>query len=506
MAAAQPDPYARVVHRFSTASKLDAARMMLNWDAQTHMPVGGAWARGEQMAAITEVSTDLIGSDAAAGELAEAEAMSGKLAPDERADLFEMRRQHAHASAAPKELAAAKTRASQALQAVWRKAKPDNDWKAFEPGFAELLAITREIAQAKAEALGVTPYAALIDEFDPGVGEALIDPIFAELATFLPDVIAEVRERQAAWPDPIPFGRIPIERQAALSHQLAVAIGHDPDHFRIDQAPHPFSVPHSPGDVRFTTRYDVENPKFAVAATLHEAGHAMYEYNLPRAFAFRAGGMARGMTAHESQSLSLEKLAGRSAEFLGWLAPKMAEAFGGVGDPRFSPANVLNTWRRLDDGFIRVEADELSYPLHVILRYRLEQALIAGDLKPADVPGAWNELFEKLLGRTPPDVAHGPLQDIHWAMGMLGYFPNYAMGSMLAAQLFERATADDAEILPGLSRGDFAPYFTWVKPRVHERASLTSFDALVRDATGAPLGAEAFKRHVRRRYLEEAAP
>lgn len=506
MAASQPDPYARVVHRFATAGKLDAARMMLNWDAQTHMPAGGAWARGEQMAAITEVSADLIGSSAAADELGEAEAMANALAADERADLSEMRRVHAHAAAVPKELAAAKTRASQALQAVWRRAKPENDWAAFEPGFAELLAITREIAHAKAEALGTTLYGALIDEFDPGVGEALIDPVFAELAAFLPGAIAEIRERQAAWPAPLPFGETPIDRQAALSHQLAVAIGHDPDHFRIDQAPHPFSVPHSPGDVRFTTRYDLANPKFAVSATLHEAGHAMYEMNLPGDFAFRPGGMARGMTAHESQSLSLEKMAGRSREFFVWLAPRMAEAFGGAGDPRFSLANVLNTWRRLDDGFIRVEADEVSYPLHVILRYRLEQALIAGDLKPADTPAAWNEMFEKLLGRTPPDLAHGPLQDIHWAAGLMGYFPNYAMGSMLAAQLFERATEDDPEILPALSRGDFSPYFAWVKPRVHHRASLASFDALVRDATGAPLSAAAFKRHVQKRYLKEEAP
>ena len=511
MAASQPDPYARVVHRFATAGKLDAARMMLNWDAQTHMPAGGAWARGEQMAAITEVSVDLIGSRDAGAELTEAEAMASALAADERADLSEMRRTHAHASAVPKELAAAKTRASQALQAVWRRAKPENDWAAFEPGFTELLAITRETAQAKAEALGTTPYGALLDEYDPGVGEALIDKVFADLAGFLPPLIAEVRERQAAWPEPLPFGHQPTEKQAALSHRLAVAIGHNPDNFRIDQAPHPFSVPHSPGDVRFTTRYDEDNPRYAVAATLHEAGHAMYEMNLPRDFAFRPGGMARGMTAHESQSLSLEKMAGRSREFLAWLAPQMAEAFGadssGPGaDPRFSLPNVLNTWRRLDDGFIRVEADELSYPLHVIMRYRLEQALIGGDLKPADVPGAWNELFETLLGRTPPDLAHGPLQDIHWAAGLMGYFPNYAMGSMLAAQLFERATADDPQILPGLGRGDFSPYFAWVKPRVHQRASLTSFEALVHDATGATLSAEAFKRHVRRRYLEEAAP
>jgi len=502
MAAPQIDPFTRVVHRFATAGKLDAARAMLNWDSQTHMPRGGAWARGEQMAAITEVSVDLVGSEAAGAELAEAEAMAGALEPDDQADLAEMRRAHIHASAAPKELQAAKTRASQALQAVWVRAKPENDWKSFEPGFTEVLGLTREIAQAKAEALGTTAYGALLDAYDPGVGEALIDRVFAELGAVLPGLIAEVRERQARWPDPIPFGEVPVERQAALSHKLALTVGHDPDAFRIDSAPHPFSVPHSPGDVRFTTRYDVHQVKFSINATLHEAGHAMYEANLPRQFAFRPGGMARGMTAHESQSLSLEKMAGRSREFLSWLAPQMGEAFG--GDPaRWSVANVLNAWRRLEDGYIRVEADELSYPLHVILRYRLEQALIAGDLAPADVPGAWDDLFFELFGRRPPDLAHGCLQDIHWAAGLMGYFPNYAMGSMLAAQLFERATADDPGILPALAEGDFKPYFAWVKPKVHARASLVDFATLVEDATGAPLSAAAFLRHVRRRYLEE---
>jgi carboxypeptidase Taq len=502
MAAPQPDAYARAVHRFSTAGKLDAARMMLNWDAQTHMPPGGAWARGEQMAAITEVSADLVGSQSAGEELIEAEAMAEKLAPDERADLAEMRRAFIHASAAPKELLVAKARLAQALQAVWMRAKPENDWKSFEPGFSAILEVVREIAEAKARALGTTPYGALIDEYDPGVGEALIDPIFADLAAHLPSLIADVRERQSSWPDPVAFGEVAVDLQAELSHKLAVAVGHDPASFRIDRAAHPFSVPHSPGDVRFTTRYDVGNIRFAILATLHEAGHAMYEFNLPRAFAFRPGGLARGMTAHESQSLSLEMMAGRSREFLGWLAPLMAKTYGGAS-ARWSAANVLNAWRRLDDGYIRVEADELSYPLHVILRYRLERALIAGDLRPADVPGAWNELFEKLLGRTPPDLAHGCLQDIHWSMGLMGYFPNYAMGSMLAAQLFERALAEDADILPALGRGDFGPYFAWVKPRVHARASLVSFETLVREATGAPLSADAFKRHVRRRYLEE---
>ena len=504
-APSQPDAYARAVHRFSTAGKLEAAKTILNWDAQTNMPRGGAWARGEEMAALTEVSADLIGSRAAADELSEAEAMANALEPPERADLKEMRRVWAHTAAVPKELLGAKSRLSQHLQSIWTRAKPENDWASFAGPFAELLVVVREIAAAKAEALGTTPYGAMIDEYDPGVGEAMIDPIFADLAAFLPPLLAEVRERQAKWPQPIPFGDVPIDRQKALSHALALAVGHDPDHFRIDQAPHPFSVPHSPGDVRFTTRYDISNIHFSVMATLHEAGHAMYEYNLPRDFAFRPGGQARGMTAHESQSLSLEMIAGRSAEFLSYLAPLMAETLGGE-QARWSYANVTNAWRRLDDGFIRVEADEISYPLHVILRYRLEQAMLKGDLAVGDIPGAWNELFTKLLGRTPPTHTLGCLQDIHWSAGLVGYFPNYAMGSVLAAQLFERAMADDPQILPSLGRGDFAPYFNWVRPRVHERASLTDFATLVTEATGAPLNTAAFKKHVRRRYIEEALP
>jgi carboxypeptidase Taq len=273
--APQPDAYARASHRFTLAGKLSAAGMMLNWDAQTHMPRGGAWARGEQMAALTEVSTDLIGSHAAADELAEAEAMAGALEPVERSDLKEMRRLFSHAAAAPKDLQTAKARLSQNLQAIWVEAKAANDFASFATPFTELLSVIREIAAAKAEALGLTPYGAMIDEYDPGVGEAMIDPIFADLAASLPPLIAEVRERQAGWPAPIPFGEVSVERQAALAHALAATVGHQAEHFRIDQAPHPFSVPHSPGDVRFTTRYDIANPRFSILATLHEAGHAM---------------------------------------------------------------------------------------------------------------------------------------------------------------------------------------------------------------------------------------
>ncbi len=390
------------------------------------------------------------------------------------------------------------------MQTTWIEAKANSDWALFAPGFKKLMAIHKEVAAAKGAALCLSPYDAMMDEMDPGLTGAIVDPIFDDLAAGLPGILAQVRERQKLWPDVREFtGDFSVAKQKALSQRLAAVVGHSPETSRIDEAPHPFSMPHSPGDVRFTTRYSEDKFRYAVMATMHEAGHSMYELNLPRKLAFSPVGFARGASAHESQSLMLEMMAGRSKEFLRFLSPLLQEYFG--GDPAsWDPRNVLNFVRRVDDDFIRVNADEISYPLHVILRYRLERALLAGDLTVDDIPGAWNEMFGKLFGRVPPNHAKGCLQDIHWAAALFGYFPNYALGESLAAQLFERACTDDPSILPALGRGDFKPYFAWVRPRIHEQASLKSFDDIVIAATGSKLSGEALKRHLHRRYLQEA--
>ena len=499
----QADPYARVAEKFSLACKLTSIESLLMWDAQTNMPKGGSWARGEQIGALANVTSDLTGNREIGALLEEAEAFADKLSDAERANLKEMRRLWIHRAAVPKELLIERARVSQALQTVWVDAKANSDFASFAPGFKKLMAIHKEVAAAKGAALGLAPYDAMMDEQDPGLTTAIIDPIFDDLAAELPDILLAVRERQAGWPRVIPFsGDFSVERQAALSQRLAQVVGHAPEHARIDVAPHPFSMPHSPGDVRFTTRYDVDKFRYSVMATLHEAGHSMYEFNLPRGHAFSPAGFARGASAHESQSLMLEMMAGRSKPFIAFLAPLLREYFG--GDARcWSQANVLNYFRRVDDDFIRVEADEISYPLHVILRYRLERALLAGDLSVDDLPGAWNDLFKKLFGRVPPNHAKGCLQDIHWAAALFGYFPNYALGESLAAQLFERANGEDAAILPALRRGDFKPYFNWVRPRIHEQASLRPFDDIVVAATGSKLSGAALKRHLRARYLDE---
>jgi carboxypeptidase Taq len=503
-AASQADPYARAAAKFALSCKLASIGNLLMWDAQTKMPKGGAWARGEQAGALEEVTSDLIATKDVGALLEEAESYANVLDAAERANLAEMRRLHAHRAAVPKELLIERARVSQALQATWVEAKASSDYKAFAPGFKTLMALQREVAAAKSAALGLAPYDAMIDEQDPGLTMATIDPIFDDLAVELPGLLAAVRERQAKWPAVATFtGDFAVARQEKLSQRLAVIVGHAPETSRIDEAPHPFSMPHSPGDVRFTTRYDIDKFRYSVMATLHEAGHSMYELNLPRAHAFSPVGFARGASAHESQSLMLEMMAGRSKEFVRFLAPLLDEYLGD-GGPSWDPRNLLNYIRRVDDDFIRVEADEISYPLHVILRYRLERALLAGDLAVDDVPLAWNEMFARLFGRVPPNHAKGCLQDIHWAAGLFGYFPNYALGESLAAQLFEKACADDPAILPALGQGDFKPYFGWVRPRIHEQASLKSFDDIVVAATGARLSGEALKRHLKKRYLDEA--
>jgi carboxypeptidase Taq len=498
--------YGELSERFSTASKLAGARTLLFWDSQTNMPKAGAWGRGEEIAAIDAVSQDLIAAPDAAELFDTAQEALDALTRPERANLTEMHRIWRHSAAIPKDLVTEKARLCASLQQDWLAAKASNNFELFAKGFVQLMPLQREIAQTKGEVLGLKPYDAMMDAVDPGLTQATVDPIFDDLEEALPALLAEVVDRQAAWPAPKPLsGDFSEDRQRRLSYELLTAVGHSLANSRIDSAPHPFALAGSPGDNRITTRFDADNIRFAILATLHESGHALYEANLPRELAFSPVGVARGATAHESQSLSVEMQAGRSREFLTWLAPRMQAAFG--GDPEsWTPDNVINTWRRAGDGYIRVEADEISYPLHIILRYRLEKALLSGDLKIADLPGAWSDLSQALFGRRPPDHAHGCLQDIHWAMGMFGYFPNYALGAALAAQLFERAVKDDPAVLANLANGDFAAYRAWVVPRIHQRSSQVSFRDLVEDATGAPLSGEALKRHLRRRYLEEPGP
>jgi carboxypeptidase Taq len=349
-------------------------------------------------------------------------------------------------------------------------------------------------------ALDLSPYDALLDGYEPDGRSAEIDVIFDDLASFLPDFIEQALAHQAKLPAPQkPAGPFPIEAQRQLGLTLMKTLGFDFDRGRLDTSLHPFCGG-IPDDVRITTRYNENDFMPALMGVIHETGHALYEQGLPSAWRHQPVGQARGMSVHESQSLLAEMQAARSREFLSYAAPLMREAFGGTG-PAWELDNIQRVYTRVERGYIRVDADEATYPAHVILRYRLERALIAGDMALKDLPTAWNDGMKQLLGIVPRNDAEGCLQDIHWYDGAWGYFPTYTLGAMTAAQLFAAAEQAHPALPDDLAKGDFSALVHWLRENIHGKASSRSTRELLTEATGRPLDAGVFKAHLTQRYL-----
>lgn len=492
--------YENLENRFRRWSALRDAAGMLHWDMSAMMPEGGHSARGEQLAALGVVSHQLL-TEPKTGELLDA-ATEQKAGLDvwQRANLHEMRRAHIHGTALSSELVEALSKASTTCEGIWRQARPNADFAMVKPHLEAIVRLVREAALAKSEKLGLPAYEALMDEYEPGNRVADIDVIFDDYAAFLPDFLAAVLERQARETAPVqPKGPFPETLQKALGERVMKTIGFDFDHGRLDTSLHPFCGG-VPDDVRITTRYAEDDVASALMGIIHETGHAMYERGLPAKWRMQPVGAARGMALHESQSLLVEMQAARSAAFCAYLSPMLKETFPG-NDSAFAPENLTRLYSRVKPGFIRVDADEVTYPAHVILRYRLEQALVAGDLQVSDIPAAWNEGMKSLLGITPPSDREGCLQDIHWFDGAIGYFPCYSLGAMTAAQLYTAACAANPDIPTAIARGDFKPLMAWLRPNVHERGSSMTTAEIVTAATGRPLDVSIFKAHLKRRYL-----
>jgi carboxypeptidase Taq len=491
--------YPKLEARFRRIGLFGDLRGILNWDSETMMPVGSADTRAEQTAELDLLLHDLT-TDPAVGELlAKAESESG-LDDWQQANLAEMRRAYLHATAVPADLVAALSRAVSACEIAWRGARPANDFAGLLPKLQEVLDLTRESGQAKAHKLNCSLYDALLDQYEPGMQSAEIDRIFAELGAFLPELIGRVLEHQASQPAPLPFeGPFPIPAQRELGLKFMAALGFEFDRGRLDISAHPFSGG-ATDDVRITTRYSEEDFGRALMGVLHETGHALYELGLPPAWRHQPVGSARGMALHESQSLLVEMQACRSRAFAEFSAPLIREAFG-VSGPAYEPDNIYRAGIRVSRGFIRVDADEVTYPAHVVLRYRLERALLGGDVSLAELPGAWADLMQELVGIRPPDHRQGCLQDIHWPGGAWGYFPTYTLGAMIAAQLFQTAVEATPAIPQGIEKGDFSGLLGWLRRNVHAKASRYSTRDVLCQATGRPLDVGVFRAHLERRYL-----
>ncbi|MGA7264008.1 MAG: carboxypeptidase M32 [Stellaceae bacterium] len=491
--------YRELEQRFRRLGAVEQAISVLHWDTASIMPSGGAAARAEQLATLRLIAHQHLVAPEIEGLLAEAEAAADELGDWQRANLREMRRRWRHATAVPAALVEAESRACSECEAVWRRGRLENDFAAVLPGLERILRIEREIASVKARPLGTSPYEALLDQYEPGASVAQIDRLFGEIAGFLPDLIEGALDRQAAVSSAPLCGPFPIETQRRLAMRLMERIGFDFAHGRLDISAHPFCGG-TPEDVRITTRYNEDDFARALMGVLHETGHALYQRGLPAEWRLQPVGRARGMAMHESQSLLLEMQVCRSRAFLTYAAPIIREAFGGDG-PEWEADALYRRQIRVRRGFIRVDADEVTYPAHVILRYRLERAMLDGDLPAAELPGAWAATMREMLGVVPDNDREGCLQDIHWYDGNWGYFPTYTLGALIAAQLFEVARRDIPGLMQAIAEGEFAPLLGWARERVHSKGSLSSTAELVETATGRPLGTASFERHLRDRYL-----
>ena len=494
--------YENLEARKKRISALNNAMGILQWDQETMMPDGAAPARASVLAELSVMIHELETADELPDLLATAESGAQQLDEWQRANLREMRHEFVHANAMPVDLVEKIVLAASESTMIWRAARPNNDFASLAPKLDSLFDLKREEATIKSEIMGITPYEAMLDQFDPGRREVQVDEVFNDLESFLPDFLQQVMAKQAAAPRPImPDGPFAIERQKELGLQIMKIIGFPFERGRLDTAHHPFSGG-ADGDVRITTRYDENDFIKNLMAVIHETGHALYEDGRPTDWLGQPVGNSRGMTLHESQSLLLEMQAARSEEFIHFLAPLVKRILRGEG-PAWETDNILHIYRKVEPGLIRVDADEVTYPLHVILRYRLEKAILARDVSTKELPGAWNDLMEQLVGVRPTDDKDGVLQDVHWPEGIFGYFPTYSLGAMAAAQIFTAAKRDDGNILPGLGRGDFNPLFNWLNQHIRSKGCLYMPDELIEKATGSGLSTEAYKASIKARYLDE---
>ena len=495
--------YVELEQHFKKLADLEHLEAIIAWDEATMMAEGGAASRAEALATLRGLVHEHASAPIVGTWLAEAAAESG-LDEWRRANVREMARGYRRATALPAELVAASSLAESRSEQAWRKLRAQNDWASFRPLLESVVSTKREVAAALGEAFGLEPYDALLDGYEPGARSRDIDVLFTKLGEFLPSFIERAVERQKSRPLQTPRGPFPVEQQRALGEALMRKLGFDFTHGRLDVSHHPFCGG-VPDDVRITTRYDSSDFAKALMGVLHETGHAKYEQNLPRGWLTQPVGKARSMSVHESQSLFLEMQVARSREFASFVAPLLAEAFPEAAArdrAAFEAENVFRLGARVRPGLIRVDADEVTYPCHVVLRYELEQALVKGTLAVADLPEAWDAGMRRLLGiSTAGDFKDGCMQDVHWPAGLFGYFPTYTLGALTAAQLFASAARELTGLGESIARGDLGDLDAWLRAKLWGHGSRFETRELIEHATGRPLDTEAFERHVERRYL-----
>ena len=493
-------PYEQLEQEFRRLHAFRGALSLLRWDAAVMMPRGSADVRGEQLAALETEHHALLTTPKVARLLERAEAGASQLEDWPLANLHEMRRQRDHAIATPPSLIARLAKATARAEVFWVEAKKANDFKLLAPHLDEVVHLVRDKAALLGQARGLAPYDALVDGFTPGISTADIDTIFKALSRKLPGLINQAIEVQAAHA-PIPLtGKFTVARQRALSVDVLKALGFPFDRGRLDESEHPFTEG-VPGDIRVTTRFDLNDPFSGLLGAVHETGHAMYDLGLPLEWRDQPVGRDRGLALEESQSLLFEMNLCRSRSFVKYVRPLM-EKFLQVSGPEWEEANLYRHLIRVRRSTIRMDADELTYPVHIMLRYELEKKILEGSLPVADLPDAWNANLEQRLNIRPANDVDGCLQDIHWAVGHFGYFPSYVLGAVIAGQLNEAMRAAHPSLDEEIAVGQFGGVMDWLRDNVHGVGARLPVQELIKQATGKPLTAAAYLRYLESKYLE----
>lgn len=489
--------YGQLRALFTRLARFDHLSAISGWDMQTMMPPGGNKARSEALAELSVLKHQILTAQKT-GELL-AHAQQETLDEFDRANLLEMRRQYNNAVLVPEALVEAKSLAGARCEHAWRAQRPANDWEGFSENLRQVVKLSREEAQIRAQAAGVSRYDALLNLYEPGMRSSDLDRIFGDLKTWLPDLLQKVVAKQQQEPCLIPQGPFNVDTQRKLSLSVMKLLGFDFDGGRVDVSAHPFCGG-VPQDVRITTRYNEKEFLTALLGIVHETGHARYEQNLPREWLGQPVAQARSTAIHESQSLFFEMQLARGSDFLKVLRPLIVNQFG--EQPALAENNFIRLNQRVKPGLIRVDADEVSYPAHVILRYEIERALIEGEIEVEDIPALWNEKMHSYLGLdTVGDYRNGCMQDIHWTDGAFGYFPTYTLGAMYAAQLFDSARTAMPKLSEDIAAGNLAELFHWLQQNIWRHASRYPTDTLIANATGKTLDPSYFRQHLESRYL-----
>ncbi|MCF6765328.1 carboxypeptidase M32 [Thiotrichales bacterium 19S3-7] len=490
--------YQKIEDYYQSIRHIENANSILAWDEQTMMPVGASTSRNESLALLSQLIHQRLNSDDLKTMLNVID--ETQLDFWQKSNIKWIKKRLTDASIIPEKLVTELTLNQKKSEQAWRKLRAENNYHDFIPYLEKTLSTVKEIAKIKAQYYNTTNYDALLEDYSPGITSSQIDPIFTQLKLFLPDTIKQITENQRHLKTVGFNQKFPVLQQKELSFKVMNLIGFNFDYGRLDTAVHPFCGG-TKSDVRITTRYNENEFISSLMAVCHETGHAMYEQQLPNKWQYQPVGDALGMTVHESQSLLVEMHACRSIEFMEILSNLVKVSFNSQ-DEAFSKENLYHHYTKVTPGLIRVDADEVTYPLHVILRYELEKALINEEISINDLVPLWDEKMQQYLSLdTKGNYKDGIMQDVHWPAGLFGYFPAYALGSMLAAQFYQAALRANCEIPHAIAKGDFKPLMNWLRDHVHAKASSLSFNQLVESATAKAFQADDYIEHIKLRYL-----